>query len=225
MWFKQHEAPEDVLHESERDRVRRDFWDAVGSGQCGLVLLVVGVAAAVAAALVAQAHNLRPLATSAWALGVGLGVPAIFLLCLLFAIWCRAMRGQRGDALAALEEYEEYRRQQDVRDFLRTKMAPAFRIPAENLECEYKSVPDDQKAACVAKYQVNLLAVCNDYAAALERYGQFYFAQQLRSDLPKNYGELVSKFREHADNAERWMDDPETYFQPIPMRRFPDGAA
>jgi len=52
------------LGERESVRIRRDFWDAIGSGQVGVLLLVIGVLAAAGGAWVAQTDKLDALATA-----------------------------------------------------------------------------------------------------------------------------------------------------------------
>jgi hypothetical protein len=86
------------LDESEGERVRHDFWEVVGSGQVGLVLLVVGVLGAAAATWMAQANDLDKLATAEWAVGIGLGMPFAICGVILFGVWRRTLRQQREDA-------------------------------------------------------------------------------------------------------------------------------
>jgi len=92
---------DDPLGEPERRRIRRDFWEAIGSGQAGLALLVIGVLSAVAATWVAQEHHLDVLATAEWAVGLGLGIPLVLCIIVFFRIAFRVPRRQRDEARAA----------------------------------------------------------------------------------------------------------------------------
>jgi hypothetical protein len=91
---------DDPLGESLWKRTRRDFWSATGSGQAGLGLLVIGAITAAVATWLAQKHNLDGLATAEWAVGLGIGLPLMFCLGILFAVSQRAARLQRDEARA-----------------------------------------------------------------------------------------------------------------------------
>jgi hypothetical protein len=99
--------PDDLLGESEGPRIRREFWDAVGSGQAGLALLVIGVLAAAVAAWIAQANELDATATVEWAVGLGLGIPLVMCITVFFRIAFRVPRRQRDEARAAYVRQRE----------------------------------------------------------------------------------------------------------------------
>jgi hypothetical protein len=64
------------------------------------VLLVLGVVAAAGAAWIAQANRLDVLATAEWAVGLGIGIPVIISLVLLYAVLQRTALFQRDEARA-----------------------------------------------------------------------------------------------------------------------------
>ena len=99
--------PDDPFGEREGPRIRRDFWEAIGSGQAGLVLLAIGVLAAAVATWIAHENNLDALATTEWAVGLGLGIPLALCTIVFFRITFRAPRRQRDEARAAYVRQRE----------------------------------------------------------------------------------------------------------------------
>jgi hypothetical protein len=98
---------DDPLGEAEWPRIRRDFWEVIGSGQAGLVLLVVGVLVAAAATWIAQDNHLDVLATAEWAVGLGLGIPFLFAVMVFFRVAFRVPKAQRDAARVAYQIQRE----------------------------------------------------------------------------------------------------------------------
>jgi hypothetical protein len=86
------------LAEGEWRRIWRDFWQFVGSGQAGVLMILLGGAGGVAAGYVAQTRKLDPLATGEWALVGVIGVPLLFCFVVFVAVWRGTLKRQRDEA-------------------------------------------------------------------------------------------------------------------------------
>ena len=118
----------------------------VGSGQFGLLLLVVGVLAAAAATFLSRTGNLDALATAEWAVGAGVGVPAVILFALIRPVRWRALRSQRNEARAEVRRLAAALARRPVtpehREELRAMLRSSLTAVQADREYDYEDEPD-----------------------------------------------------------------------------------